>query len=323
MKAEIKPRINLEGRTRLETVVPLSTPYLIFVDPSSLCNAKCSFCPTGIRENRKYYTPGLMNLELYKKIINDLCRMPEIVKTLRLYKDGESLLNPEFPEMVRYAKDTGRFGQVDVTSNGLLLKAALSIKLIDSGLDKIFISVPRGYPPSYVRNVRKFYYLSRGKCQVYVKAIGDWMLPKNREEFMADFGDISDRIFIENRINCWPEFDSGNDPPIGIYGNPITDIKVCPYPLYSLSINHDGTVSTCYLDWPHNMILGDLKKESFRDIWYGDKLRDFRIMQLKEYRNKHPFCKNCHQLTHGSPDNVDPYAKFLLDKLTEIFPKGG
>ena len=32
---KIKPRINLEGRTKLETVIPLSTPFIIFVDPSS------------------------------------------------------------------------------------------------------------------------------------------------------------------------------------------------------------------------------------------------------------------------------------------------
>ena len=34
MKAQIKPRINLEGRTKLETVIPLETPFVVFVDPS-------------------------------------------------------------------------------------------------------------------------------------------------------------------------------------------------------------------------------------------------------------------------------------------------
>ncbi|GAI93186.1 unnamed protein product, partial [marine sediment metagenome] len=47
MKAKIKPRINLENRTRLERVIPLSTPMILFVDPASTCNFKCKFCPTG------------------------------------------------------------------------------------------------------------------------------------------------------------------------------------------------------------------------------------------------------------------------------------
>jgi hypothetical protein len=50
MKAEFKPRINLEGRTPLETVIPLQTPYVAFVDPASACNFNCKFCPTGHRD---------------------------------------------------------------------------------------------------------------------------------------------------------------------------------------------------------------------------------------------------------------------------------
>ena len=48
LKAELKPRINLEGRTPLETVISLSTPFVIFVDPASACNFKCTFCPPDI-----------------------------------------------------------------------------------------------------------------------------------------------------------------------------------------------------------------------------------------------------------------------------------
>ena len=145
MKAKIAPRITLEGRTKLETVIPLSTPYLVFLDPSDVCNAKCSWCPTGSGEARKYKTPQLMNFDLYRKIIDDLCDMPEPIKTLRLYADGEPLLNPRFPDMVQYAKTTGRFGQVDSTTNGKLLSRKLNSAIVNSGLDRIFISVPAGW----------------------------------------------------------------------------------------------------------------------------------------------------------------------------------
>lgn len=38
MKARLEPRINLIGRTPLETVIPLATPFIVFVDPASSCN---------------------------------------------------------------------------------------------------------------------------------------------------------------------------------------------------------------------------------------------------------------------------------------------
>ena len=69
MKAEIKPRINLENLTRLEEVIPLSTPMVLFVDPASTCNFRCKFCPTGnpklIKETGHWQRR--MEFDLYKK----------------------------------------------------------------------------------------------------------------------------------------------------------------------------------------------------------------------------------------------------------------
>ena len=317
MKAELKPRIDFEGRTKLETVIPLFTPYLVFLDPSDICNAKCSWCPTGSGEALKYKKPQIMDFDLYQKIIDDLCDMPEQIKTLRLYAHGEPLLNPKFPEMVLYAKESGRFGQVDTTTNGSLLRPTLNNQIIKAGLDKVFVSVPAVYTPAYVKNVKHFYDNSRDKCQVYVKTIGDNMNEEARVRFWKDFGDISDRIFIEHLINCWPNFGSAEDPAVGIYGNEITDVSICAYLFYSLAINSDGSVSACFLDYPHKMILGNLNNESFKSIWNGQQLKDLRIMHLKGERHKHPFCSNCRQLTHGAPDNIDEYAQEILIKLLD------
>ena len=34
MKARYEPRIDLANRTKLEEVIPLSTPFIVFADPS-------------------------------------------------------------------------------------------------------------------------------------------------------------------------------------------------------------------------------------------------------------------------------------------------
>ena len=74
MKARLEPRINLEGRTALEAVIPLATPFIVFTDPASSCNFKCTFCPTGhrdmIAETGRFQ--GVMKFEVFQKIIDDL-----------------------------------------------------------------------------------------------------------------------------------------------------------------------------------------------------------------------------------------------------------
>ena len=77
-------------RTRLETVIPLSTPYILFVDPSSACNLKCSFCPCGgahseLWTEEKHRSVGIMDMNLFRKVIDDCAGFPEKIKVLRLY----------------------------------------------------------------------------------------------------------------------------------------------------------------------------------------------------------------------------------------------
>ena len=315
--SKVVPRITTEGRTPLQDVIPLDTPYLVFLDPSDICNAHCFFCPSGDPGLLKQVgrKPQIMDFDLYGKILADLCNMPRPIKTLRMYKDGEPLLNPLFPEMVRLAKDTSRFGQIDTTTNGLLLGPKMNDRLVWSGLDKIFISVPFAYDLEYIKNVRDLYRKGRHRLHVHVKMIIDGV-PKAREmNFMETFGGISDSISVEHMAPCWPE---GKTLPVNrrwnIYGQPLPKkaVKVCPYIFYSLAINSDGTVSLCFLDWKHIYIVGDLKKQNFWEIWNGETLKWLRRTHLRGERKTALMCRDCGQLRYGAPDNIDAYAKDIL-----------
>ena len=38
-------------------------------------------------------------------------------------------------------------------------------------------------------------------------------------------------------------------------------------------------------------------------------------MFLLKKRKEHPICRNCGQLSHGLPDDIDVYGEVLLDRL--------
>lgn len=332
MKAEIKPRIELENRTKLETVIPLSTPFVIFVDPADSCNFKCNFCPTGDSElMKKVGRPfKVMNFELYKKIIDDICEFDKPIKVLRLYKDGEPLLNKKLPEMIKYAKDKECAEKIDTTTNASLLTNERSLALIEAGLDRINISIEGINKEQYmnfskididfeklVENV-KFFYDNKKQCEVLVKINGDILTEDEKQLFLDIFGNHCDRIFIEHIMSCWPEFDVKEvkvNNEFGIYGQEIKEVSVCPYPFYSFSINSDGSASTCFLDWSRKLIIGNTEQESVKNIWFGNKMKEYQMMFLEGRRKEHPVCKNCGQLTHGMPDNIDDYKSLLLKKF--------
>jgi radical SAM protein with 4Fe4S-binding SPASM domain len=333
MKAQIKPRINLEGRTALETVIPLPAPFVLFVDPASICNFQCPFCPTGDRQliKKTGRWQGVLDFGLYKKIIDDLHEFDRPLKVLRLYKDGEPLLNPHLSYMIKYAKKSGRVASIDTTTNGSLLTKERSLELIDAGLSRINISVDglsdeqflqftgtKVNFKQFVENVR-FFYKNKNGCEVCIKMPADRLDENSKKLFFKIFGDIADRISLENFAPCWPGFNveerTGVEIKVGIYNNPITNVQICPYIFYSISVNSDGTVSLCFLDWERRLIIGDIRKQCLKDVWRGEELFKHQWEHLHGKRKRHPVCAGCGQLSHCLPDNIDPYARDLAKKL--------
>lgn len=332
MKAKYEPRIDLKNRTRLETVIPLETPFVVFVDPSDACNFKCCFCPSSDIALMKSVGRPLKQLsfDLFKKIANDLKEFPEKVEVLRLYKDGEPLLNKRLADMVKYAKNIGASRRIDITTNASLLTKEKGKILADAGLDLINISIYGVTNEHYksfsgvklnfnkvLENVRNFYEI-RGSCKILVKINGDTLTASEKKIFLEYFGDYADKIHIEHIMSCWPEFELRGvkvNSKKGIYGQEINEVDACPYPFYSMSINSDGLASLCFLDWSRKMIVGDAKKDSVPAIWNGNMMRAYRKMFLEGKRKNNSVCCNCGQMSHGLPDNIDPYKEKLFQKL--------
>lgn len=332
MKAKFKPRIDLENRTRLEEVIPLRTPFIINIDPNDCCNFQCKFCPTGDRQlmNRlRGRNHGNMEWDLYKKIINDICEFEDKVKVIRLYKDGEPLLNPLFADMVEYAKNSGCCDRVDTTTNASLLNKGISDRLIKAGIDRINISIEGVNEEQYldfsqyhidyrelVENVA-YFYEHKTNTEMIVKINGDILTKEQEQEFLDTFGNITDGIFIESIMDCWPTFEQKKvevNQERGIYGQKIKEVLVCPYVFYSFSINSDGKASSCFLDWKRELVIGDAKTSSVKEIWNSDTMREYQRMFLEGRRREHPVCAQCGQLCQGQPDDIDRYRAEILER---------
>ena len=130
-------------RKLLRDKVPLSKPWYLFIEPTNLCNFRCLSCIHGSENTRNDLAPlRHMEMGLYKKLI---CELQEWdgprLKLLRLAVLGEPLMNSEFCDMVRIAKEANVAERVDTFSNGSILTEEVSGKLIEYGLDVIRFSI--------------------------------------------------------------------------------------------------------------------------------------------------------------------------------------
>ena len=334
MKAIIKSKKELSNRVKLEEVIPLRTPFSIFIDPSDKCNFKCKFCPTGDIDLMKKTAGrnfGNMDFDLYKKIIDDLNDFDDNIKLLHLYKEGEPLLNPNFPKMVEYAKNSKKINKISTTTNAYLLNEQLSSNIIEAGLDRINISIEGINEEQYfnIANVKidfqklvnkiTYFYNNKNKCEVAIKIVGNNLTEDDKKKFYNIFGDISDFIFIENISPAWSGFEIDKsikiNKDISIIGDKIKYTYVCPQIFYSIAINSNGTSSPCCSDWSRYLIIGDINKSSLIDIWNGELLKKLRIDMLKKNRIYHSICSGCGVPVYNATDNIDEYADEILKRL--------
>ncbi len=337
MKAKYIPRIDIHDRTELKNALPLRTPYVIHIDPCDTCNFRCKFCPSGnleLMKKTKGRVHGPMDIEVYKGIIDSLQEFADPVRVIRLYKEGEPLLNPHFAEMVRYAKASDKVLRVDTTTNASLLTTERSLEIIEAGLDRINISVEgmnagqyrefSGYKldfEKFVDNIA-FFYEHKGKCEMTVKINGDNLTKEEEEEFYRSFGNITDGISVERTIEYWPKYNEMQvdfDESVNMLGGKSREVLVCPYVFYEMCINSDGSYSLCRFDWNHAMRMDThvSAPATPKKVWDSITLWQFQQRFLRKERKMMTVlsCPKCGVLKQGVPEDLDEFAEEILDEM--------
>lgn len=337
MKAKYIPRIDLHDALELKNALPLRTPYVIYIDPCDTCNFHCKFCPSGNLELMKKTRGrghGPMDFEAYKGIIDSLQDFEDPIRVIRLYKEGEPLLNPRFADMVRYAKASPKVLRVDTTTNASPLTPERSLEILDAGLDRINISVEginaqqyrefSGRTMDYERFVENiaFFYAHKGKCEMTVKINGDILTREQEEAFYHTFGNITDGISVERTIEYWPKYNEMQvdfDESVNMLGGKAGEVMVCPYVFYEMCINSDGSYSLCRFDWNHAMMMAPhvSAPATPKKVWDSITLWQFQQQFLKKERKMMTVlsCPKCGVLKQGVPENLDEYAEEILDEM--------
>lgn len=269
-----------------------------------------------------------MSLGAFQKLIDDLGKFPAKLKLLSLYKDGEPLVNNQFPAMVAYAQQAGVAERIWTKTNGSLLNPELNSRLIGSGLDMICISVEGVSREAYQKvagvalDYDKFLanledlFSHRGSMDVYVKIADSGLSQTEIDRFYSDFGPISTHIAVE-KLMGWSnsglkDFTLGTHPDT-YDGLPLVPKIVCAYPFYVMAVNANGSVSVCGNDWSYATSVGDVFQHSLKSIWQGSRLRAFQRMMLEGRRCENAACSDCYYLKIV-PDNLDAFRDQLLEQ---------
>ncbi len=315
--------------------LPLAHPWAMYLELTNRCNFKCRFCPESIPDYvEKVGGISYLDMDQFKKICHDTVELGKL-KVLRFYMLGEPFLHKELPEMVAYAKKIDMADRIEVTSNASAINQKNAERILESGLDYLRISIYGMTPerhkeitqtnvsPELIRsNIANLWEMKQKTGAkspfVYIKMIN----PFDQEEekrFFETYSNICDEIRLERPMN----WDNPNEADFidNVYGEKIEKAalfrfpkQVCAFPFYTTVVHSSGDVSVCGVDWEKKTVVGNIFKQSLRDIWNGPELRAFQRMHIERRKEENEACRNCTYL-YTYPDNLDEITDF--DSLME------
>jgi len=291
-------------------------PYMAHISPAGLCNLRCDYCPVYDDEQKG---KGLLSFTAFQKFIDEA---GDYLIYIILWGWGEPLLNPDFYRMVAYAKTKNILTVTSTNLNKFSREEAR--EMVSSGLDALIVALDGVTEETYARlrtggsarrvientriileerdraktktpvvnlrmvvskenehEVEPFRRLARslGVDMVSFKAFS------TRQKGFADAG-VDERYAPENEHFRWYRYLDGfmADRKHKKYG--------CKFPWTKPTLFPDGTVLACEFDFRYEHVFGNINNQSFKEIWFGPKSREFRA-QFKAGRDRFSFCRDC------------------------------
>ena len=145
-------------------------PPSITFEVTTFCNLKCTMCANpSLGKNR-----GNFNLDKFKEFVDS----NNYIKKINLTGLGETLMNPNLIEMIKYSKRKGIYAWF--VNNMTLMKKDIGQKLLDSKVDLICISIDGATKETFekirigakfedvIDNTKKFLELRNGNSSTQV-----------------------------------------------------------------------------------------------------------------------------------------------------------
>ena len=283
-------------------------PLSIGAELTNNCNLQCPECSAGsgmmLRER------GFMNPDLFGKIINEL---RPYLYNINLYFQGEPMLHPQFFSFL--SNCTGL--HTVVSTNGHFLTEENAEKTVRSGLSKLIISLDGIDQDTYssyrvkghldkvligIQNItaakKKYKSSLKIEIQFLVNKLNEFQIPRVKQfakKVRASLKLKSMQIIHKENILSWlpgkGKF-SRYHLKNGEYVLKNSLPNRCARLWYNPVITWDGKVIPCCFDKDAEYVMGDLKTDSFIDIWNGPKYQIFRKSILSG-RNMIDICRNC------------------------------
>jgi radical SAM protein with 4Fe4S-binding SPASM domain len=245
---------------------------------------------------------GFMMYELHERLVDQCAQWG--VQEINLQFLGEPLLDKLLLERIRYAKQRGL--KIRMTTNGSLITPDRAEALIESGIDHVTISFD-GFTKETFESIRiglqydkvyegtmsliaKKLELKSSTPEIELCFVG---LAENESEatqFLNYWKDKVDEVIVSNATD-W----AGNLTleKLGPYCRSDIRRPPCRHLWEEMIVLQDGRVTVCCQSYDGQLLVGDAKRQSLKEIWTGEEYQKLRRAHLERKFDQVPYCADC------------------------------
>jgi len=273
------------------------------------CNLRCPMC-TWSAETMIEKKEDWFKFEEYEKLIDEA--VTNGTKSIRLCYVNEPLIRQDLDQFVKYAADKGIL-DIIITTNGTLLTKNISKKLINAGITKVNVSLDAFTEETYEKvrvggdfnitkqNILDFIevrnQLGKKIPKLKVSFVRTKINDHEKNDFLEYWKDKVDGIGVQNMLNPFTTGRFKDEKKKDVLeieeGRKENKDFKCPEPNKRMTLRGNGDVIGCCSLAAMDMVVGNLKNNSLKEIWNNEKMEELRkIHQNGEYE-KNPICKAC------------------------------
>lgn len=231
----------------------------VLIETSTACNRKCSYCPNSIYGRGDLKNQTLMDMKLYKKIIDELAEI-KFKGIIKPFYYNEPLLDKRLEEIARYTRQKLPENDIHIATNGDFLTYQRYLSLIKSGITSIHITTHRFGIPKHIQ-------------KLFEKI-------KNRDEkIRVHYIFLNEDSILDNRGGLVKVKNKNSVPR-------------CLISPETFQISCDGNVFLCCNDYFRKYTFGNVKNERIMDIWGKPAYIKLR-KELKNKKFKYEICRKC------------------------------
>jgi len=299
------------ARLQLEPWLPLvrvtkeanrdDLPTRVVLELTNHCNSNCTMCPRNAMTRPLTH----MDTRLAKRLIDEVSE--EGVNALWLFNIGESLLHPDFFEILEHCRTKEIDGTLWLSSNGQNLDSPTRVKILDFPVDILNISVNAMSEEAYAKvspkldfhtirhNILSFVSekqrSGRARPLVRVQMVEVPHVVDEIEAFKREYADKADILSI-NKLEVF----SQNVDSLSNTSAVVKNAKIARCNRLERNdffVMADGRITCCATDFNGEHDLGNAADGSIKEIFTGDKYE--RLMTAYEGGSLHELeiCSTC------------------------------